>query len=73
MTNRKTPVLKSLFDSENCKIFKGTHFEEHLRTAAFENDRGGFRGWRGGRAPPFFLQSLAVVFFCNHFEELQTV
>ena len=36
--------------------------------------RVGFRGWCGGRASSFFLQSLVfLVFFCNHFEELQTV
>ena len=38
---------------------------------SFTLSRGRFRGGRGGRAPPFFLQ--ALVFFCNHFEELQTV
>ena len=32
--------------------------------------RGGFKGGHEGRAPPYFLQSLA---FCNHFEELQTM
>ena len=32
--------------------------------------RGGFRGWRGARALPFFA---ITCFFCNHFEELQTV
>ena len=31
---RKTPVLESLFNSDYCEIFKGTYFEEHLRTAA---------------------------------------
>ena len=30
-------VLESLFNSEYCKIFKSTYFEEHLRTAASEN------------------------------------
>ena len=34
---RKTPVLESLFNSEYCKIFKITYFEEHLQTAASEN------------------------------------
>ena len=34
---RKTTVLKSLFNSEYCEIFKSTYFEEHLRTAASEN------------------------------------
>ena len=34
---RKTPVLESLFNSEYCKIFKSTYFEEHLRTGASEN------------------------------------
>ena len=33
--------------------------------------RGGFRGSAGGHVPPLFLQSL--VFYCNYFEELQTV
>ena len=33
----KTPVLKSLFNSEYCEIFQSTHFEEHLQTAASEN------------------------------------
>ena len=37
MTNRKTLVLKSLFNSEYGEIFKSIHFEEHLRTAASEN------------------------------------
>ena len=34
------------------------------------NSRDGLRGAEGAR-PPYFLQSL--VFFCNQFEELQTV
>ena len=34
---RKTHVLESLFNSEFREIFKGTYFEEHLRTAASEN------------------------------------
>ena len=34
---RKAPVLESLFSSEYCEIFKGTYFEEPLRTAASEN------------------------------------
>ena len=34
---RKTIVLKSVFDSEYCEIFKSTYLEEHLRTAASEN------------------------------------
>ena len=33
----KTPVLESLFNSEYCKIFQSTYFEEHLQTAASEN------------------------------------
>ena len=33
----KTPVLESLFNSEYCKIFKSTDFEEHLQMAASEN------------------------------------
>ena len=33
----KASVLESLFNSEHCKIFKNTYFEEHLRTAASEN------------------------------------
>ena len=33
----KTPVLKSLFNSEYCEIFQSTYFEEHLQTAASEN------------------------------------
>ena len=32
--------------------------------------RGGFRGGRGGLGPPFFRSNL---FFCDNFEELQTV
>ena len=36
-TNRKIPVLESVFNSEYCKTFKSTHFEEHMRTAASEN------------------------------------
>ena len=35
--DRKTPVLESLFNSEYCETFKGTYFEEHMRTAASEN------------------------------------
>ena len=31
---RKTPVLESLFNSEYCKMFKSTYFEEHLQTTA---------------------------------------
>ena len=34
---KKTPVLESLFNSEYCKIFESTYFEEHLRPAASEN------------------------------------
>ena len=34
---RKTPMLESLSNSEYCKIFKSTYFEEHLRMAASEN------------------------------------
>ena len=34
---REILVLESLFNSEYCEIFKGTYFEEHLRTAASEN------------------------------------
>ena len=30
---RETLVLESLFNSEYCKIFKRTYFEEDLRTA----------------------------------------
>ena len=33
----KTPVFESLFNSEYCKMFKSTYFEEHLQTAASEN------------------------------------
>ena len=31
---RKTPVFKSLFNSEYCEMFKNTYFEQHLRTAS---------------------------------------
>ena len=34
--------------------------------------RGGFRGGRGGRASSLFF-AITCCFFCNHFEELQTV
>ena len=34
---RKIPVLECHFNSEFCEIFKGTYFEEHLRSAASEN------------------------------------
>ena len=34
---KKTPVLKSLFNSQYCEIFQSTYFEEHLQTAASEN------------------------------------
>ena len=33
----KTSVLGSLFNSDYCKSFKRTYFEEHLATAASEN------------------------------------
>ena len=33
----KTPVLKSLFNSEYCEIFQSTYFEEHLQMAGSEN------------------------------------
>ena len=33
----KTPVLKSLFNSEYCEIFQSIYFEEHLQKAASEN------------------------------------
>ena len=35
--HRKAPLLESLFNSEYCKIFKITYFEEHLRTVASKN------------------------------------
>ena len=35
--DRKAPLSESLFNSEDCEIFKSTYFEEHLRTAASEN------------------------------------
>ena len=34
---RKTRVLKSLFNSEYCEIFKSIYFEKHLWTAASQN------------------------------------
>ena len=34
----ETPVSESLFISEYCKIFQSTYFEEHLQTAASENE-----------------------------------
>ena len=33
----KTPVLKSVFNSEYCEIFQSTYFEEHLQMAGSEN------------------------------------
>ena len=33
----KTSLLKSLFNSEYCKIFNCTYFEKHPQTAASEN------------------------------------
>ena len=33
----KTPVLKSLFNSEYCEIFQSTYFEEHLQAAGSED------------------------------------
>ena len=30
-------MLESLFNSEYCKIFKSTYFQEHLQTAASKN------------------------------------
>ena len=33
----KTAVMEFLFNSEYCKIFRSTYFEEHLQTAASEN------------------------------------
>ena len=35
-TNRKTPLLESLFNSEHSEIFKSNYFEEHLRRTASE-------------------------------------
>ena len=48
------------------------HGNSSLAKALKRAIRGGFRGGRGcsGRAFPFFCNHL---FFCNHFEELQTV
>ena len=34
---RKTPVLKSLVNSEYCKIFKSTYCIEHLEKTTSEN------------------------------------
>ena len=34
---RKIPVLESLCNSEYCRIFKSTYFEEQMWTAASEN------------------------------------
>ena len=34
---RKTPVLKTVFNSEYCENFKSTYFKEHLWMAASEN------------------------------------
>ena len=36
-TNRKTPVLESLLNSEYCGILKSIYFEENLRKAASKN------------------------------------
>ena len=33
----KKALLESLFNSEYCEMFKSTHSEEHLRTAASAN------------------------------------
>ena len=33
----KTSLLESHFNSQFCKIFQSTFFEEHLQTAASEN------------------------------------
>ena len=33
----KRPLLESLFNSEDCKIFNGTYFEEHMQTAVSKN------------------------------------
>ena len=35
--HRKTPLLVSLFDSEDYEIFNSTYFEEHLPGAASKN------------------------------------
>ena len=35
--SQETAALESLFDSEYYEIFKSTYFEEHLWTAASEN------------------------------------
>ena len=37
ITEKHTPLLEFLFNSKYCEIFKGSYFEEHLRTAASEN------------------------------------
>ena len=36
-SSRQTYALESLFNSEYCKIFKNTYFEENLHTTASEN------------------------------------
>ena len=33
----KTPVMESLLNSEYCKIFKSTYYEEHMQMAASQN------------------------------------
>ena len=35
--HRKTLLLEFISNSEHCKIFNSTYFEEHLRTSASEN------------------------------------
>ena len=47
-------------------------FSSSQLQTCFHAHRGGFTGWRGGRAPPYFYNRL-FFFFCSHFEELQTV
>ena len=50
---------------------KQTYNYSHNILRLFDVSRGGFRGRRRGMRATLFLQSL--VFFCNHFKELQTV
>ena len=66
---------KSIFNLESSqreesKLSKLEYYSL-CRKVNFNYIRGGFRARRGERAPSLFFA--ITCFFCNHFEELQTV
>ena len=55
-----------------CYVGKETRLNFGGQKGEIMRHRGGFRGGRGGRASSLFF-AITCCFFCNHFEELQTV